>query len=403
MGAVASLALLSSPAVLAAEWSVLSSAQGRARYSQEWPDAPAVAPLVTHDTRLMGSVNAARTMENSAMHLDGLLDMPIGAQPGGRSVLGRLVLGQSLATERDNLGATLEGEADENQADQRTASDALIGRRRRNSAGFSATWQHAISPRLKTQADASTRRTDYSGLQSQAQSFRNSQASAALTYLWDELLILGLSASHSRYVQAGGDNHTTSDSLRLSASRALSERSSMSLSVGGYRTAQQSQRSSLACPLPASFCNAGLAAPVLVQQAVQTRASGSQYSLSLQSRVDDTRGYSLMASRQLSPSGFGVVQADSVSAALNQAVSPHLNLALSASQSRSRTPGSGGDARPTLSTLDATLNWNLQERLSLGAGLTVRRFAEPVAGLGSKSLQFSISLQYQPTRILATR
>jgi hypothetical protein len=105
----------------------------------------------------------------------------------------------------------------------------------------------------------------------------------------------------------------------------------------------------------------------------------------------------------LSPTGFGVVQADNVSAALNQAVSPYLNLALSASQSRSRTPGSSNDARPTLSTLDATLNWNLQERLSLGAGLTLRRFLEPVTGLGSKTLQFSISLQYQPPKILATR
>jgi hypothetical protein len=397
------MSLLTSPALQAAEWSLQTSAQVRTRYNQEWPDASTVAPNVTHETRMTGTVNAARTLENSAVNLDSSLDLPIGAQPGGSSVLGRLALGHTLTAERDSLGASLERSADENQADQRTASDALIGRRRRNSSGFSANWQHAFAPRLSVQADASTIYTAYSGVQPQAQPFRNTQATAALTYLWDELLRLGLSASRARYAQTGVGNLTTSDSLRLNASRALSESTSLSLGLGGYRTEQQGLRSGLACPLPASYCNAGLVAPVLVEEAVHSRASGAQYSLSLQSAVDERSAYSLTASRQLSPSGYGVVQADSLAAALNRAVSPNLNLALNASRSRSRTPGASSAARPSLSTLDASLNWNLQERLSLGAGLTLRRLVEPVASLGSRSVQFSISLQYQAPKIVATR
>lgn|GEM_PF-1802421 len=400
-GAAACLALLQGSPLQAAEWSLQTSAQGRARASQESPDAPLAAPTQIHETRLLGSAVAARALENSASTLDGSLDLPVGVQSGGSLVLGRLLLGQTLSSERDSWAANAERSVDDNQADQRTASDAVIGRRRRNNARFGVVWQRAIAPRLSAQTEVSTAYTGYTG--AQPQSFRNSQGGATVTYLWDERLRPGLTASHTRYAQTGSDNLTTSDSLRFNLGWALSEITSLNVGLGGYRTEQQGLRRSLACPLPASFCNAGLVAPVLVQEVVRMRTNGSQFTLGLQSALDETRGYSLTASRQLLPSVFGVLLEESVSAAVNQAVTPRLNLAFNASQSRSSSAPVGNGARPSLSTLDASLNCKLQERLSLSAGLTLRRLQDSAAGQGSRTAQFSISLQYQPSKILATR
>jgi hypothetical protein len=397
------LSLLGSQAVQAAEWSLASSAQGRLRYTQDRPDAPGLGDSVFRESRVAGNLNVARSLDNSATRLEAALDLPIGLQSGGRTLQGRLALGQTLSTELDSLSARLERTADQNQADQRSASDALVGRSRRNGNAFSASWQRALAPRLSAQAGISSTQAGYGDAQLQAPSYRNSQGNASLSYRWDELTTLGLSASRSRYTAGTGGNLTRSDNVGLSFSRSLDETSSMNLSLGGYRTEQQGRSSRLACPLPVSYCSAGLVAPVVVQDELRIRSSGTQYSLNLQSSLSETRNLGLVASRQLSPSAFGVVQADSLSVNLTQALSPQLNLTLSASQSRSRSPGSSGDARPVLSTLDSALGWNLQERLSLTTGLTLRRFREPAAGVGSKSLQFSISLQYQPLTILSTR
>lgn len=387
----------------AAEWSVQAGLQARAGTTEEQPQNDNRPATRLRDGRVSGNLNLVRSVENASTRFDTSLDLPVTGLAPGRNVLGRLALGQTFAATLDSLSGGLDLTVDDNRASSRSASDELIGPRRRITTGGNVSWQHQISNRWAAQAQVGATRTRLGSGSTTAENFRDARWGASANYRWDELLRLSLQVSRSRFDLDSGDSTSKSDSLSLSASRALDETSTASLSVGAYRSQRLTTLRGLACPLPVSFCNAGLVAPVPVTQQVESPSSGSQYSLSYQRNLGERTGLGLTAGRQLSGTGLGLVQADSASANLNHALTPHINGSLVASWSRSTSPGLDNGPEPRVRALEGSFSWAMAERLTLSASASVRRFREPSSNTAVKSTQISITLQYQGPKILAAR
>ena len=375
----------------------------RLRIDQAQPEGADRAATVTREARLGGNLNLARSMEASSTRLDVSLDLPATGSQAGRNVLGRLALGQTVATTLDTFNAQLDVTADDNRDEQRSAAEELIGRRRRTATSGNASWQRQFDERASVQASLSAGRTGFGSGAATAEAFREAQWATSASYRWDELLRLSLQVSRSRFRLDSGDSASTSDNLSLSASRALSEISSVSASIGGYRSRRTTTLRGFACPLPVSFCQAGVVARVPVVQEVQTPSSGTQYQLSYQHSLGERTALSLSASRQLSGTGAGLVEAENASASLRHAVTPQLSWSLVGTRSSSSTPGAGSLPAPRVNALEASLNWALADRLALAASVGTRRFREPRAGTAFASTEISITLQYLGPRIVSSR
>lgn len=406
--ALACFALHVADTAVAAEWSAEGGLQTRLRYNEDRPDAEGQATLRTREGRVSGSMNLARSHEAASTRLDLLLDLPVAGLNAGRNVQGRVALAQTLATLLDSFSGGLDASVDDNRDNTLSAIGELIGRRRRTAVAGNVSWQHQFSERFSTQTSFNGTQTRFgsgtaAAAAAAAEDFRERQWAASASYRWDELLRLSLQAQHSRYALDNDDGASTTDSVSLQASRALSENSSMSASLGAYRSRRTATLRGFACPLPVQFCQAGIVAPVPVQERVQTPSSGSQYSLSYQGSLSERTALALTAGRQLSGTGTGLVVAESASVSLNHAVTPQLSWSLVGSHSRSTTPGAISQPEPRVNGLEAGFTWLLAERLSVGANLSARRFREPQARTAFTSTQISITLQYQGPRIVAAR
>ena len=384
----------------AAEWALDSGLQVQATREDRRPDGSAGQSV--DEWRVRGNASLARNLENQGTRAEVALDVPVAASDT-RLTQGSVNLSQRLALPTDSLAGSLQYAVDDNRGERRSAVDEFLGRARRTRLAWQASWQHAFDERWGALASAGDSHLQLDDPAS-GEPYRNRQLGLSTTWLADERTSLTAALSSGVYRLDSGDGRSSTDSVNLSLTRALDERSSLTLGAGRYRTRSERVLHGLVCPLPVQFCESGLVAPVPVSLVLDSTSRGTQYSLDWQQALQERTRLSLATSRQLAPSALGVSRTDALTVGLTHAWSPVLDLSFVASRSASRTPQSdGSELQPKLDSLESSLNWRLDERVSVSAAARWRRLSEPVTGSGGRTVQFSISLQYQLPRIVATR
>jgi hypothetical protein len=302
------------------------------------------------------------------------------------------------------LTASGHAQRDSNLDDRRVdATDVRLGRSGRVLAGVATGWGRQWTERLSSQIDLSGARTGYTGVNPGASDYRNATLTGTVNWAASETLRLGLTSAASRYARIDGAQSSDSSSQRAGLTWAARERISLSVGLGAYQSRRRDRIVSRVCPLPLAFCQAGLVAYVDAVAEASARGQGSQYDFSGQWSADDRTSLTLQATRQLMPSGSGVVQADNLGLVASRALNADWRAGLAAGLSRNRSPVGLDEIRPRLVTVEGSLVWSWREDLSLIGGVTARRYREPTSSTRASSTAFSISLQYQGPRIVATR
>jgi hypothetical protein len=321
-------------AVRADEWLLDSSVSTRLETNDNTTLTPVPSGTV-NTLSLSSSLFAARQTEREATRINA--DVAALRQHGAAAddrIDGRLALQQTYKGERHSLRLDLNLAQDFNS--DLIDADVTQARGRRHTTGLSTGWSYALTERLSAGVQGALTRAGYDSELTQASDFRNSTISGSLSYLLSEVASLTSQLAHGNYRTVSGSNRSATDSADIGVSRAFSERASGSLNLGVYRTRSTTQGFVLVCPLPVSFCEAGLVAYEVVSQSFEARRTGLQFSTSARYAFDEVTGLSFSASRQQVPSGAGVlVRSDALSFDANRSLSPRLSAALNYGVSRS--------------------------------------------------------------------
>ena len=410
---LSALAAIFPAAAKADLWSLTSSVQANLETNDNVNLVPQ-SPGTVNTLSLSTDLNASRRVENAATALTMNLASLRQQGPGsGDRLDGRLGLTQSITFPRGSLNAAATLAQDFN-SDLLTA-DVTVGRGQRRTASLSGGGSYALTERLSASAQLSAGRAGYGSEVTRASDFRTTGASGSLNYLVSEVDTLALQAGHSGYHTLTDSNRYRTDSLSVGLSRAWSERTTISLDLGAYRTERSREASRLACPLPISFCRGGLVPLQVVRERLGSTQTGLDYNASLRTQFDETTALALglgrqkttlSLSRQFSernsasvgytrqqqvPSGSGdEVRGRSFTASASFGVAPDSNVSLNYTQSRSSQLSQGSDSGPQQSSFAASINKEFTRDLSLQAGF--RRALAENLGSGTRAHANSVNI-----------
>jgi hypothetical protein len=359
--------------------------------------ALSVAPAGRVDTlSVSGAFGAARLTESSGTRVDvNLAGFKVSGATGQDRIDGRLSLGQTLSAPLDSFTLGVNAGQDETLDTTRSSSDISLGRGRRRSAGGSASWAHSFTERLSASVQGSASRTVYRQL-AEATNFQTVGASGGLQYRLSETDSLSLNLGSSRYRTQDDRARSSTDDYSVGVSRALSESSSASFSIGGYRTVTTALQPVLACPLQFSLCAAGLVPFIVVQRAGESRRSGLQFSAAVRQRLGEVTDVGIQVSRQQAPSGAGVVvRSESASVNLGHAFAPGLDGSLGYAESRTVFEGEADSPQPRLQTFSASLSKALAPEVNLRAAYQFRRSSESNSGSAARSNAVTVALRVE--------
>ncbi len=398
----ASLVLLLLPLTARADlWSIDSNISSRFE-SNDNPSLSHNSSGTVNSLSLSTGLNASRQLENWATGVSGVLT---GVKQGGSAedrLDGSLGLTQSLTGERDTFTASANFTQDFNNVVQN--ADVTLGQGQRRTTSLSGSWRHSLTERLSTNTQIGAEQTRFGQQLGGAVDFRSASASAGLSYRLSETDTLSLSASHSLYRADDESSRQTTNSLNLGFSRALTEDTSVSLSLGVYRTRSSFLVQTLVCPLPVSFCQLGLVPFEIVNVPVDETGQGLQGNASYSLRFDEVSGFAFSAGSQEAPSGSGtVVRSDTVSALADRSFSETLVGSAAYAWSRSRYPGGRIVAQAEQQSLLLSLSKQLAPDLSLAAAYQRTQSDAGGSSGSASSNSVSISLNYRWPTVQVTR
>lgn len=314
---------------------------------------------------------------------------------------GRAGLTQTLSGPLDLYSLQADYAQDFNDAVQ--SADVTLGRGRRRTTTLSGSWVHSFTERLRATTQLSYVRTGYGQRLADASSFDDASASVGANYQLNETDSLTARAGRSRFATRVGGRTSTTDDVNLGASRALSEQGSISASIGAYRTTARQEFVVEACPIAASFCNAGLVARQSFVLTRSTASQGLQFDLSYRHQYDERTSLVASAARKQSPSGTGtVVTSDTINISAGRTLSETLSATLAYAQSRARFDTEGGGST-SQRAVTAQLTKQLADDTSLVATYQ-HTSAQLFGGAGSaKSNSISVSIKREWPRVDASR
>ena len=398
---LAAAAALAAPAARADQWTLDSSVQAGLELNDNLSLVPAPGG-VTRTLSLSNGLSVARNTENSTTKLDANVSA-LDQSGGGASnrVDGRLGLTHALNLPRGSLslGASL---AQDFNSDVISA-DISVGRGQRRTLGLSAAASYALSERLSGSLQGSLGRAGYGEAVTQAVDFRNDSLSASVSYLLSEIDSVALQASRTSYRTLSGSTRSNTESLDVQYTRALSERASASLSLGGYREDTARTFFVRFCPLPVSFCSSGLVASQIAPVVVESPRSGVDAGASLSYRLDEASGVSALIGRRKSSAAFNVQFNERNSLAINAARQVGPSGVGSEVRSQSFAISGAFGITPTVngSVNLARSQASIDDRTSAGATLTRQPVQTSLSATLSKEFSRDASLQIGWRRTLA--
>lgn len=281
-------------------------------------------------------------------------------------------------------------------------SDVLVGRSRRRSSQLGARLSRQLTPRLSLSGQGSFDRVRL-GAQG-SNDYRNGSLGGSVSYRQDELGSWSLNLSEARYRTEAGTYEAITDQLSIGWSHQFSERSSVSASVGGYRSRIEGQRSLRVCAGAPSFCVDNPGFYITITEPAEETRRGLQFNLSSRLQLDEASEASFNTAREQSPSGAGVVaRRDTLTASLTRSLSPRTHGALAYARTQAVYSAFGGDVSRTDESLSLSVNHRLADELSLQAGVTRRRARGSLMGGSAHANSVGVSLSYDWPRLDASR
>lgn len=281
-------------------------------------------------------------------------------------------------------------------------SDVLVGRSRRRSSLLSARLSRQFSPRISGSLQGSFDRTRFGA--TGGNDYRNGSLGGSLSYRPTELQTWSLNLSQGRYRTEAGTYESTTDQLSIGWSQTLTERTHLSLSIGGYRSRNEGVRFVRVCDLGPDACVLDPRFYRFVTEPVAETKRGLQFNLSSRFQVSETTDVSLNAAREQSPSGVGVVaRRDTLSAQLGHSFSPVMSGTFGYARNRALYGSFGGDVTRSEESLSLSISRRLSDDLSLQAGATHRRAHGSQMAGDARSSSVAVSLSLDWPRLDASR
>lgn len=396
------LALALVPLLARAEqWTVTNSFAARHETNDNAALA-ATSPGTMNTQSVSSTLSASRRSENTVSSLRAAMAALQERGPGERDRLdGQWGATQSYSDLLTSLDLSALYLQDINSGLVENA-DVLVGRSRRKSTQLNARASRQLHERWSVNLNAAQERTGYGDAGSA--DFRNTTLGGGLSFRHSELQTWSLDASQARYRTDDGLYRSTTDQAAVGWSLALGEQQSLSLSIGGYRTRSEGQRSVWVCPLEPSFCLFNGVPPVRVSEPAQDTQRGLQFNLSHRVALDETSDFALGAARQQSPSGAGVVaRRDTLNAQLSHSFSPLSSGSLGLARTRATYHAFGGDVQRTEQSVSLSFTRRLAEDLSVQFGARHLRAAGSSPESGAQSNSITLSLQYDWPRLDVSR
>lgn len=384
------------------EWSL----EPRLQWRLEANDNLALAPQSTGASRwarMEASATGLRRSEADATRLDVALSQQNDQGADHRNTSGHVELSEQAQLERSTLDGLLSW-AQDDTADERTnAAELLLARTSRQTRSARAGWSYRLDELTQFSLTASRADTRY-GSEREGADYDNRQLGAGLSGRFDERWGWNLQASQSRYAQPALGVESLSNSLNGGLSVAPDEASTATASLGAYRTRTERSGFVLACPLEEVYCRAGIVPRVAVPVQQSQQGHGLQYDLAYERAADERTDWRVSAARALTTSASGVTRNDTLEARLTRRWTPEMSTTWRATRSRDSAAAAGSEGpQPRLLALEASLQWAFSEHFTLSGSVLRREYTEPKGAVQAHSNAFSISLQYQGTRLVSDR
>lgn len=387
------LLLLASLAVRAEQWTLDNKLSTRYEVNDNAPLATR-APGTMNAMSVSSNLQATRRSENASTGVRAAMTAVEEHGPLSNDRLdGQWGLTQTFEDPLHSLDLSANYLQDINN--QIENSDVLVGRSRRRSSLLSARLSRQFSPRIGGSVQGSFDRTRYGT--AGGNDYRNGSLGGSLSYRPDELQTWSLSLSQGRYRTEAGTYQSTTDQLSIGWSQTMTERHSLSLSIGGYRSRNDGQRLVRVCAGTPDFCVINPIFYRFIAEPVSEKKRGLQFNLSSRFQLNETTDVSLSAAREQAPSGVGVVaRRDKLSAQLSHNFSPVMSGTFGYARNRALYGSFGGDVTRSEESLSLSFTRRLNDDLSLQAGATHRRAhgSEMAGEARSSSVAVSLSLDW---------
>lgn len=302
----------------------------------------------------------------------------------------------------DSVALSAKTTRDDTRQAPGSSADLLIGRGLQRNADATASWSHALSERLTATNGLDIERTRYSSNLVGARDYQNGSVSSSLRYPVDERSTVTASVAHQDYRTLDDAVRSLSDNLSFGTTRALSETSNASLSLGAYRSRTTALKAVLVCPDVVTTCEGGLVSPIVIVQAGHSARWGLQYSASYTGQLTELTKLSASAGRQQDPSGAGTtVRSDTLKAGVDHAFSETVNATLAWSRSTSTFLDGIGGTQSRLQSLGLLLSKALAPNVTLRANADYKRSSQSPGRLDAHSTSFAVTLRYEWQRLEA--
>ena len=396
------LLLLVAPLAARAEQWTLENKLSTRHEVNDNANLASTSPGTMNTLSISTQLQAARRSENAATGVRAAVAAVKEAGPASNDrVDGQWGVTQSFEDPLNSLDLSATYLQDINN--QVETSDVLVGRSRRRSSQLGARLSRQLAPRVSASLQPGFDRARFGARG--GSDYRNASLGGALSYRWTELQTWSLNLSQSRYRTEAGTYRATTDQLSLGWSQVLSERSSVSLSLGGYRSRSEGIRYVPVCASanPLDCVTDPRLYTLAAEPAFETRR-GLQFNLASRLQLSETTDVSVNAAREQSPSGVGVVaRRDTLTAALSRNFTPVASGTLAYARSRAVYGSFGGDVSRTEESLSLGFTQRLSDDLSLQVGAGHRRAQGTQVAGRPHANSVSLSLSYDWPRLDASR
>lgn len=395
------LLLLAPLAARSEQWTLDHTVATRYEVNDNAALAP-TSPGTMNSLALSSNLQAARRSENAATSVRALM---AAVEERGRGANDRIdgQWGVSQAFDDPLHSLRLSAGYLQDLNNNIDTGDVLVGRARRRTTQVDASLSRQLSPRWSASVQGALDRTRYGA--DGASDFRNGSGGGGLSYRLTERQTASLNLSQARYRTEDGRYRSTTDQFSLGWSQQLSELSSMSLSVGGYRSRSEGVRQVPVCSSanPAD-CVTDPRLYTLRAEPVDETRRGLQFNLSSRWQLGEATDASLRAAREQSPSGAGVIaRRDTLGATLNHAFTPRASGSFGYARSRALYGSFGGDVSRTEESVSLSFTHRLAEDLSLQVGAAHRRARSSLFDGSASANAVNVSLSLDWPRLDASR
>jgi hypothetical protein len=296
--------------------------------------------------------------------------------------------------ERDELDLPIDYRRESTQATQLTTTGVNIGRTQVGTLGVSPQWTRSLTDKLSSTASASYTQARYDdSAQANLTNYTTYGAALGLKYSATPRATTGLSLAYSKFDTSPFTTRSESWALSGNGSYLWSERLTLSMSLGIQRVRTDQAENFQICPADPLLCQFGLVPYIPLGTVGTSTQTQFPFSLALQWQMSETESVSAAASQQVNPLGTGaVVNSTQLTAAYNRALTPRLQLSVSANYAISSLL-SGANVGYYF-TVSPVLNWQIDEAWSASAGYSFSRSSYAYTDIRADANAVFVSASY---------